>query len=380
MSEVEFKAASGKSLGLAVGICAVFLILFPTLSPAQAVDLPTSRPLLDELNHETQTLFKQVASSIVRVQMPLPTNSWLPRDDPLAKWAGRLDPVSLARLEEIERASPAAPYAATEIHPTTIPSTSPSVVEQSPPKIVLRLDRFSPNGIGIVLDDENRLLIPRYVDRAACQFPIPVSIGDGRWATASFVASDRQADLTVLRIIGKVKTKSAMVSASAPEAGALLLVMSLNPAVNRLTVWEGWEPDVSTLVNIDGTIAGFTKGGHFLSAAACGPVVTELIEHGVVRRAFMGVVIETVATDDPERQLNSSLGAMPALRISQIIPGSPAERAGLQPDDLILRLAGASVGDAPTFAAAIANRRGSTRIDVLRKGQLHVVNVVLQVE
>ena len=45
-------------------------------------------------------------------------------------------------------------------------------------------------------------------------------------------------------------------------------------------MWEGWEPDVSTLVNIDGTIAGFTKGGHFISAAACSPVVQELMAHG----------------------------------------------------------------------------------------------------
>ncbi|MGA2439353.1 MAG: PDZ domain-containing protein [Tepidisphaeraceae bacterium] len=379
MSETVFKP-SCRARGAAVGICALLLILFPPPSPAQSADLPTSRPLLDELNHETQTLFKQIAPSIVRVQLPMPTNLSVSPDDPLAKWANRLDPVSLARLEEIERGSPGTPYLTAEIHPTTIPSSTQPVVQQAPHVIVLRLDRFSPNGIGVVLDDQNRLLIPRYVDQAACQFPIPVSIGDGRWATASFLASDRQADLTLLRINGKVKTKSAMISADAPQAGTLLLVMSLNPAGNRLAVWEGWEPDVSTLVNIDGSIAGFTKGGHFLSAAACAPVVSELIEHGVVRRALLGVVIATVPPDDPERQLNPALGATPALRISHIIPGSPAERAGLQPDDLILKLAGESVGDAPTFAAAIANRRGNTRIDVLRKGQLHVVNVVLQVE
>ncbi|MGD0770772.1 MAG: PDZ domain-containing protein [Tepidisphaeraceae bacterium] len=379
MSESVFKP-SCRARGAAAGFCALLLILFPTLSFAQTADLPTSRPLLDELNRETQTLFKQIAPSIVRVQLPMPTNLSVSPDDPLAKWANRLDPVSLARLEEIERGSPGTPYATAEIHPTTVPSSSQPVVEQGPHVIVLRLDRFSPNGIGVVLDDQNRLLIPRYVDQAACQFPIPVSIGDGRWATASFVASDRQADLTLLRINGKVKTKSAIVSADAPQAGTLLLVMSLNPAANRLAVWEGWEPDVSALVNIDGSIAGFTKGGHFLSAAACAPVVSELIEHGVVRRAFLGVMIDTVAPDDPERQLNPALGATPALRISHVIPGSPAERAGLQPDDLILKLAGASVGDAPTFAAAIANRRGNTRIDLLRKGQLHVVNVLLQVE
>ena len=165
-----------------------------------------------------------------------------------------------------------------------------------------------------------------------------------------------------------------------PGTGALLLVMSLNPAANRLAVWEGWEPDVSTLVNIDGSIAGFTKSGHFLSAAACSPVVQELMAHGFVRRAFLGVVVDPVGSDDPARQQNPSLGATPALKIEQVIPGSAAERAGLQQDDLILSLAGESVGDPQSFAAAIANRRGNTEILILRNGQRHIVNVILQGE
>jgi S1-C subfamily serine protease len=368
-----------KAHGIAVGFCAGALALLAALSAAAAADLPATRPLLDQLNRETQALFKQVAPSIVRVQLPLPTNLSLAPEDPLSKWVGRLDPQSLARLAELERRSPEASFVTAEIRPTTGPSTT-QPIEVTPQIMVLRVDRFSPNTIGIVLDDENHLLIPRYVDKAACRFPIPVSIGDGRWATAAFVASDRQADLTLLQLNHKIKVMRATLSADKPDAGTLLLVMSLNPAANRLAVWEGWEPDVSTLVNIDGTIAGFTKGGHFLCAAAYSPVVAELMQHGYVRRAILGVVIEPVAADDPQRQRDPSLATTPALRIDQIVPGSAAEHAGLQPGDLILSLAGQSVGNAPAFAAAIANRRGDTRIDVLRKGQRHVINVVLQVE
>lgn len=371
-------AAVGFPAAAAVGFFAGLLILFsPLLLDAQLTGSPTTRPLLSELNHETQDLFKQVASSIVRVQLPSPTTVSLPANDPLSKWADRLDPQSLARLVELQRRAPEASYATAEIRPTTVPSSSQPTFGHR--VIVLKLDRISPNGIGIVVDDENHLLIPRYVDKAACQFPIPVAIGDGRWATASFIASDRQSDLTLLQL-NHAKAKPAAVSADRPAAGTLLLVMSLNPAANRLTVWEGWEPDVATLVNIDGTIAGFTKGGHFLSAAACGPVVAELMDHGFVRRALLGVVVDTVTSDDPARQLYPDLGATPALRIQEIIPGSPAEHAGLQPDDLILSFAGQSVGDGPAFAAAIANRRGTTPIAVLRDGQKHIVNVDLQVQ
>ncbi len=371
------RLSSPKSVGVLI---TVLVALFGKLALAQTVDLPTTRPLLDQLNRETQSLFKEVAPSIVRVQLPLPSNLVLPPDDPLSKWAGRLDQESLRRLAELQRDSSGASFATAEIRPAAVPASSQAAPELPSHILVLRLDRLTPNGIGVVLDDQNHLLIPRFVDKAACRFPIPVSIGDGRWAAATFVASDVQADLTLLQLNTHIKTKPATISGDNPEPGALLLVMSLNPAANRLAVWEGWEPDVSTLVNIDGSIAGFTKSGHFLSAAACSPVVQELRAHGFVRRAFLGVVVDPVGSDDPARQQNPSLGATPALKIEQVIPGSAAERAGLQQDDLILSLAGESVGDPQSFAAAIANRRGNTEILILRSGQRHIVNVILQGE
>jgi S1-C subfamily serine protease len=353
------------------------LAFLPTLLQAQPTETPATRPLLNELNHETQELFKQISPSIVRVEMPLPSGHAPPPDETLLKWADRLDPQLLARLVELQRRAPGVSFATAEIRPTTSPSGAQPTVGRR--VIVLRVDRFSPNGIGIVFDDKNDLLIPRYVDAAACVAPIPVAIGDGRYATASFVASDQQTGLTLLKLHG-LKLKPAIISSDKLGSGALLLIVSLNPASNRLGVWEGWEPDVSALVNTDGTIAGFTRAGRFLSAAACSPVVTELMEHGVVRRAVLGVYVKSVAADDPERERYAALGAAPAIRIAHVVPGSAAERAGLREDDLVLSLAGQTVGDAPAFAAAIANRHGQTEIAILRSGQRHEVTVDLQVQ
>ncbi len=361
----------------AMGFFIALLTLSPALLQAQLTETPTTRPLLSELNQETQDLFKQIAPSIVRVQMPMPTNISLVPDDPLSKWADRLDPQSLARLVELQHRAPGTSFATAEIRPTTNPSSSQPTIGHR--VIILKLDRFSPNSIGIVMDSDNHLLIPRYVDKAACAYPIPVAIGDGRYATATFVASDRQTDLTLLKLHG-AKTKPAAISPSKLGSGSLLLVMSLNPAANRLTVWEGWEPDVAALINIDGSIAGFTKGGRFMSAGAYSPVVAELMQDGVVHRPILGVFITRVTPDDPDRERYPALGTSPALRVREIIPGSAAERAGLQQDDLLLSLGGQTVGDGPAFAAAIASRRGRTDISILRNGQLHQAMVDLQVQ
>ena len=234
-------------------------------------------------------------------------------------------------------------------------------LEQSSHILVLRLDRLTPNGIGVVLDDQNHLLIPRFVDKAACRFPIPdrSEMADG---PRRRLLLRSQADLTLRQLNTHIKTKPATISGDNPEPGPLLLVMSLNPAANRLAVWEGWEPDVSTLVNIDGYNRGiheeraFSVGG---GVFAGGPGIDGATGCAAgVPRGRCGTRSHRMI------RLGSRIrasGRTPALKIDQVVPGEAAERAGLQQDDLILSLAGESVGDPQSFAAAIANLAAEAR-------------------
>jgi S1-C subfamily serine protease len=192
------------------------------------------------------------------------------------------------------------------------------------------------------------------------------------------VGSDRLTDVTVLKLA--IPARQASIAAARPNPGSLLLILSLNPALNRLALWEGWEPDFAALITIDGQLAGFTKAGHFICASTYQPVVRELIDHGHVRRPFLGISIQTVMAEDPQRLADAALGNTAALRIHEVIPHSAADEAGLHAGDLILELAGQSVPDARTFAAAIANRRGLTAMVILRNSQRLTVNVNLQVQ
>jgi hypothetical protein len=121
-SQMKPRKSRGSAMG--VGILLVALMGDAGLVWGQAANLPSTRPLLDQLNHETQALFKEVAPSIVRVEMPLPTNVSLPPDDPLAKWAGRLDQNSLRQLMELQSGSPGTPYATSDIRPVSVPASS----------------------------------------------------------------------------------------------------------------------------------------------------------------------------------------------------------------------------------------------------------------
>jgi S1-C subfamily serine protease len=339
----------------------------------------TSRPLLEELNHETQTLFKQVSSSIVRVQLPSGVSVAASGADPLAKYQ-MIDPSVRHKLEEMLRNAPENVFVRAEIRPSTAASTSPgqTSIADGQQTIVLQLTRFMPNSMGVILDDEQHILVSHFVDKNSVGGPIPLVLADGRFAAATFVASDRPSDLTVLQLQG-VKGEPATFTDGKPRAGTFLLVMSLNPAMNRLTVWEGREPDLSALVTIDGKIAGFSKGNQFMSLAASKREVSDLIEHHFVQRAILGVTVEVVPPADPQRGTDEALGAAPALRVDNVIDGSPAQRAGLLKGDLILTFAGEPVGDLAGLATAIANRRGETEMVVLRNGVKQIVKAQLQV-
>jgi len=347
----------------------------PTTFPSPfATDLPTSRPLFDELNKETESLFRQVAPTIVRVQFP--TQMAMSAQDPMAKWFSHLDPTSQRFLADYLRHAPQNTYVRVEIHPTTDPSlvsdASSSESQSSPQQNVIyfHITGFTPNGIGVVMDDDQHLLIPHYMDERLAGATVPVQLADGRMATATFIGSDLRTHLTVLKM-QEVQGRAATMATDRPPDGSLMLVMSLNPALNRLAVWQGWEPDVATVINSDGQVAGFTGDGRFIPAAAYQPIAADLIAHGQVHRPVLGVVIDELDPQDKRRQDDPDLGQTPALKILNVQPGYPADRAGMQMGDLILGVAGKPVGDEYIFAAAIAELHGPTQM-LIRRGHENI--------
>ncbi|WP_169307258.1 RIP metalloprotease RseP [Chitiniphilus eburneus] len=85
------------------------------------------------------------------------------------------------------------------------------------------------------------------------------------------------------------------------------------------------------------------------------------------------VSLPPVATSQISPQLPGSLGILAAplsTRISQVTPGSAAERAGLRAGDTVLALDGARLASWPAFQAEIARRAGqSVQITVQRDGK-----------
>jgi S1-C subfamily serine protease len=249
----------------------------------------------------------------------------------------------------------------------------------------------APHSIALPLDDAGNLQVPIYLERETAEAH-PVRCAEpqrGRVVEARFVGSDRQTNLTVLciappadapttRPTPTVRFREAQQVNDRPAEGSLLVYISPGDGSGRLALWNGASQEFGLVYQTDGAFAGIARYGQFLSGRACRLIADQLIEHGSVRRATLGVLVSELRHDDPLRRQLPVLGSHTAMRVEQVVPGSAAEKAGLRPGDLLLTLAGEAVSDIPSLAASIAARSGRTELQILRDGQVREVVVDLQ--
>lgn len=97
------------------------------------------------------------------------------------------------------------------------------------------------------------------------------------------------------------------------------------------------------VVGINTAVAGAGLGLAVPINAATRKILQALISDGRVRRAYLGVAGGTRPL--PPR-LAHRLGRQAGVEVVEVVPGSPAARAGLRPEDLLLEVDGTPVEDA----------------------------------
>ncbi|MGK5558706.1 S1C family serine protease [Actinomadura kijaniata] len=100
------------------------------------------------------------------------------------------------------------------------------------------------------------------------------------------------------------------------------------------------------VVGVNTAVAGIGLGLAVPVNATTRRIIAALMADGRVRRAYLGLVATPVPV--PAR-LRDRLGQPHALRIEQVMPASPADRAGLRRGDLVLTAAGTPVHQAQSL-------------------------------
>ena len=96
-------------------------------------------------------------------------------------------------------------------------------------------------------------------------------------------------------------------------------------------------------------------------------VLGELVRHGRVRRAFIGIAAQQIALP-PRLRHAAKLSQERAVMVGTFEPDSAAGRAGLRPGDIILRLDGAAIVGADDLIRALTGEKigRNVALDVLR--------------
>jgi S1-C subfamily serine protease len=131
----------------------------------------------------------------------------------------------------------------------------------------------------------------------------------------------------------------------------------------------------SHVVGINTAVAGAGLGLAVPINATTRKIIGALMRDGRVRRAYLGVVSAPVPLPD---NLRARFGHSSGLRVTEVVPGGPAARAGLRPGDLLLTAGGSPVTRAQDlqklmFSEAIGR---PLAITVMRNGAL--VDVIAQ--
>jgi serine peptidase DegS len=259
-------------------------------------------------------------------------------------------------------------------------------------------------GSGVIVDAGGHIITNYHVVQGADE--IRVQLADGRIATPSIVGKDPDTDLAILRVDLKDPPVMPMGRSNELRAGDVVLAIG-NPFGLSQTVTQGivsatgrgrlgvtdFEDFIQTdaainfgnsggaLINTDGELIGIntavlaqnlgTDGISFaIPVNMVRGVMDQILEHGRVRRGWLGVSSEEVP-----RATAAALGIDPpaALRISNVDPQGPAALVGLRRDDLVTHLNGQPILNAqealnrvaamaPGSLLNIQARRGAQRL------------------
>ena len=262
-------------------------------------------------------------------------------------------------------------------------------------------------GSGVVFTSDGFLLTNAHVVGQAQSGT--ASFADGTSAPFTVVGADPLSDLAVLRasgatpppaelgeadqlVVGQLvvavgnplglagSVTAGVVSAlgrSLPTPGGRLVedVIQTDAALNPGNSGGALADSQARVVGINTAVAGVGLGMAVPVNATTRRIISTLMRDGKVRRAYLGLVSMPGPLPVP---LQERFGRRTGLRVSQVVPGSPADRAGLRTGDLLLTGAGQPVEKAQDlqrlmFDDAIGK---PFAITVMRNGAL--VDVIAQ--
>jgi Do/DeqQ family serine protease len=280
-----------------------------------------------------------------------------------------------------------------------------------PPESVPRERPFQSAGSGVIFDAKNGYIVTNaHVVENANE--ITVTLQDGRDLSAEVVGSDTPSDVAVLKVKSDGLAQITLGDSARAEVGDFVVAIG-NPFGLQHTVTsgiisglsrsginpDGYEDFIQTdasinpgnsggaLVNLRGELIGINTAilsrtggnigiGFAIPVNMARSVMDQLIRYGSVKRGQLGVSMYTVTPDIAHSLgLPNATGAL----VSQVVGGSPADKAGIRSGDVITSVNGQPVKSNSELRNAIGLLRVGDRVEVglMRDGKPVRVTAVI---
>ena len=263
-------------------------------------------------------------------------------------------------------------------------------------------------GSGVIIDaGQGYVLTNAHVVENATS--IEVTTKDNRQFRARLIGRDPETDIAVLQISGSGLTAVPLGDSDHLQVGDFVLAIG-NPfglgqtvtsgivsALGRSPGIEGYEDFIQTdasinpgnsggpLVDLQGRIVGINTAIVAATGASVGIgfavpinmarlVMDQLISGGEIKHGHIGVAIQDLTPDLAQALgTNRTQGAV----IAKVLPGSPAERAGLRSSDLVVAVNGTPIHNGAELKSRVGLSKVGDSVDlaILRGGAERIVAV-----
>jgi serine protease Do len=268
-------------------------------------------------------------------------------------------------------------------------------------------------GTGTIIDSDGLILTNNHVIRSADV--IMVRLADERIFRAQVVGRDEDTDLALIEIEAKKPLPHAKLGDSDElRIGERVVAIgnpfgldhtvtagivsakgrrNIAPGGRRSPYWDFIQTDASInpgnsggpLINMRGEVVGVNTAidsrgagiGFAIPVNMAKAIIPLLKKHGRAPRSYLGVTIQPV-TRSLKRSL--SLPSRQGALVAQVVPGSPAQKAGIMAGDVIVEFNGKKVeksSDLP-WLAAMAGIGKKVDVVVIRGGKRYKIEATLE--
>jgi len=261
-------------------------------------------------------------------------------------------------------------------------------------------------GAGVIVSHDGYILTNHHVVEAADE--IEVALADGRKSKAHIIGSDPETDLAVIKIdlAGNIPAVT-FGHAEQAQVGDIVLAignpfdvgqtvtmgiisalkrnhLGLNTFENFIQTDAAINPGNSggALVDVNGNLIGinsaiYSPNGGSLGIGFAIPVSTakkimeQIIQSGSVTRGWIGVAVQELT---PELAESFKLGSLQGVLISEVVRGSPADKAGIKAGDILTAVDSKPLTDSSVMLETISSMApGKVAVLKLLRSQREVV-------